>query len=271
MSYLTHRPARGGITHRYGAGAATRFSPASHTGTDFGWGGGTGIYAARAGRVKSYAEVGSYGNRMVLDHGDGRETWYCHLKSAAVRVGQQVSGGDFIAVMGATGNVTAMHLHFMIVLFGWHDDPEKYLPGSSSAALEIEDIDMATAEEIAQAIWTHMLTQSGGAKGSGRAADWLVNLPDQVGPSVWSEPLTHKSGAKGTAAQWLLNTSDMVGAVLAKPSTVIDPAKLAAALTAAGLTVTIDAAAIAKAVDASLRDDFAAIPGAVVGGLKAAL
>jgi hypothetical protein len=63
----------------------------------------------------------------------------------------------------------------------------------------------------------------------------------------------------------------MVGSILAKPSTVIDPVKLAAALAKAGITVTIDTAAIAKAVDASLRDDFAAIPGAVVGEIKAAL
>ena len=53
------------------------------------------------------------------------------------------------------------------------------------------------------------------------------------------------------------------GEVLSKPSSSIDVAKLAAALTAAGIKVTIDSAALVKALDASLKDDFAKIPGAV--------
>jgi hypothetical protein len=53
------------------------------------------------------------------------------------------------------------------------------------------------------------------------------------------------------------------GEVLSKPSAVIDPAKLASALTSAGIKVTIDSAALVRALDASLKDDFAKIPGAV--------
>jgi hypothetical protein len=60
-----------------------------------------------------------------------------------------------------------------------------------------------------------------------------------------------------------MNTSDMVGAIRDKPSTVIDASKLAAELTKAGLKVTIDAAALVAAIDKSLKDDFAGIPAAV--------
>lgn len=58
-------------------------------------------------------------------------------------------------------------------------------------------------------------------------------------------------------------TWSRTGEILSKPASVIDPAKLAAALEATGITVRIDEAALAKLLEASLSDDFAAIPGAV--------
>lgn len=106
-----------------------------------------------------------------------------------------------------------------------------------------------------------------------------VSYPDNIGDdmaldekqlaaiahAVWSQPLTTTGDKKvtGRATDWLLNMSDMIGDILRKPSTIIDPSKLAQAFASAGIKLDADTAAIVKALDASLRDDFAAIPGAV--------
>ncbi|POH63965.1 hypothetical protein C3B59_10500 [Cryobacterium zongtaii] len=119
---------------------------------------------------------------------------------------------------------------------------------------ELEEIDMALDDT--DKTWLNGM----GASIIDQVADKVI---ERVGGTVWGHDLKHAAGAHAPAATWLLNTSDMVGAIQAKPSTVIDPVKLAAALKAAGLTVTIDQAALVKALDASLSDDFAAIPGAV--------
>ena len=258
----------------------------SHHGHDIACAGRQRVPCYRGGTVQAWKHSKVVGQTLAIRHGLGDYTGYCHLINRIPRPGTVIAAGAFVGQAATWGDFTGSawsgpHVHTVVgnsaaCVFGIGTrDPAPYiraaLTASSTAVLEIEDIDMATAQEIAQVIWTHMLTQTAGARGTGRAADWLVNLPDQVGQNVWNEPLTHKSGITGTASQWLLNTSDMVGAVLAKPSTVIDPVKLAAELSKAGIAVTIDTAAIAKAVDASLRDDFAAIPGAVVGGIKAAL
>jgi len=66
-------------------------------------------------------------------------------------------------------------------------------------------------------------------------------------------------------------TWKLTGQVLAKPSTAIDTTKLIAALKTAGVNVGIDAPALVKLIDASLKDDFGKIPAAVVAGIKAAL
>ena len=272
-SYLTHRPARGNITHRYGAGAATPTSPKSHTGTDFGWGGGTSIYAARAGRVKSYARVGSYGNRLVIDHGDGHETWYCHLQSASASVSEHVDGGEKVAVMGATGNVTAKHLHFMLVINRKHTNPEPHLPSASTA----ETVSIASIADIGLTILEDDMGDATEAsvQESIRIGNVLYVQNLQVLEALHAATLRDTTGATEASVQESIRVSnetwERAGRVLSKPSYAIDPVKLAAALNAAGLTVTIDADAIAAAVDESLRDDFAAIPAAVIGGFKTAL
>lgn len=134
MGYLTNRPAAGNMNQGFGPRPKpTPTSPAIHYGQDYGWGGGDAIYAARSGRVKSYSFSGAYGNRLVIDHGDGTETWYCHTSAATVTVGAQVAGGDQVAWMGATGNVVGKHLHFELRINGVATDPAPYFSGSSLA------------------------------------------------------------------------------------------------------------------------------------------
>lgn len=154
MAYLTHRPAAGNINTPFGPRPKpTPTSPAIHYGQDYGWGGGDTIYAARSGVVLDFVYAGAYGNRMRIQHSDGKETWYCHLASSLLSgpaQGQRVAGGQRIALMGATGNVTAKHLHFELRnANGVAIDPEPYFTsGTAPADLDFKEIDLMSAADV---------------------------------------------------------------------------------------------------------------------------
>lgn len=157
VGYLSHRPAKGNMNQGFGPRPKpTPTSPAIHYGQDYGWGGGDAIYAARAGVVREYAYAGSYGNRMVVDHGEGRQTWYCHLDRPVAARGTTVEAGEHIAWMGATGNVTAKHLHFELRLNGVATDPEPFFtsaaPSGGGTTPIGDEIDMATLDELRQIV-----------------------------------------------------------------------------------------------------------------------
>lgn len=79
---------------------------------------GTLILAAKSGVVtEAYNDGGwntGFGNHCVIDHGDGIQTLYAHAKEINVSVGDEVSQGDIIGIVGDTGNTTAPHLHFEV-------------------------------------------------------------------------------------------------------------------------------------------------------------
>lgn len=127
------QPVQGyGITTAYGV-AGTMWSSGYHTGVDFSCPTGTPVRAVAAARVGSVGLAGAYGNRVVLIHSPGFETWYCHLSSIAVTKGQQVSAGTVIGRSGATGNVSGAHLHLEVRVNGVHRDPTPYLSGAADA------------------------------------------------------------------------------------------------------------------------------------------
>jgi murein DD-endopeptidase MepM/ murein hydrolase activator NlpD len=101
------------ITSTFGQ-AGSMWSSGHHTGLDFAAPTGTLIKAVHTGTVTEAGWAGAYGYRTILTLEDGTEVWYCHQSSISVSVGQQVSTGDVIGRVGATGNVTGPHLHLEI-------------------------------------------------------------------------------------------------------------------------------------------------------------
>ena len=59
-------------------------------------------------------DSGGYGNKIIIDHRNGFRTLYAHMSSLKVSVGQTVSKGSAIGIMGATGDATGVHLHFEV-------------------------------------------------------------------------------------------------------------------------------------------------------------
>ncbi|WP_102264732.1 M23 family metallopeptidase [Mesobacillus jeotgali] len=82
------------------------------------------IKAADNGKVIYAGNKGDgYGNKIIIDHQNGYRTMYAHLASISVSVGQSVSRGSKIGVMGRTGNSTGIHLHFEVFQNGRNIDP----------------------------------------------------------------------------------------------------------------------------------------------------
>jgi len=78
------------------------------------------ILAADSGTVivAGWPDSWGYGNRVVIDHGNGYKTRYAHMASVYVSVGQTVNQGDAIGKMGSTGRSTGTHLHFEVIRNG---------------------------------------------------------------------------------------------------------------------------------------------------------
>lgn len=91
---------------------------------------GREIFAAADGIVMYASYKGRYGNRVVIDHGNGVETLYAHCAQLMVKPGDKVKQGDVIATVGETGNVTGPHLHFELHVNGKTVDPMPYVVGA---------------------------------------------------------------------------------------------------------------------------------------------
>ena len=87
---------------------------ADHSGVDLSAAEGDAVLAAADGTVLRAEYDNVYGNYVLLSHGDGRESFYGHLKNSGVIAGEVVSCGDEIGEVGQTGFATAPHLHFEI-------------------------------------------------------------------------------------------------------------------------------------------------------------
>ena len=87
-----------------------------HPAIDYRAGRGTPVQAAGQGRVKTASNNANQpnGRHVVIDHGNGLETWYLHLDEVRVRANQIVEAGDVIGTVGSTGMATGNHLDFRV-------------------------------------------------------------------------------------------------------------------------------------------------------------
>ncbi len=110
------------------AGFVTQSFHPDHQAIDIGGPYGATVYAADEGQIQyaEWAQTG-YGYTIVIDHGQGLQTWYSHLKGALLQSGL-VSRGDPIGEVGSTGRSSGPHIHFEVRLNGELVNPLDYLP-----------------------------------------------------------------------------------------------------------------------------------------------
>ena len=98
-----------------------------HVGQDYATSCGQPVYATGPGTVVQAESAGHSGMRVTIDHGYGLETAYSHNTSFKVKVGDKVDTGDVIALAGSTGNSTACHVHYEVIVDGEFTNPASWV------------------------------------------------------------------------------------------------------------------------------------------------
>jgi septal ring factor EnvC (AmiA/AmiB activator) len=106
---------------------------AFHTGIDLAASIGTNVHVTADGTVEAAGYSGRYGKLIIVDHGNGVETYYAHLSEYLVVPGQEVRRNEVIALSGATGRVTGAHLHYEVRIAGTPVNPFKYMGKQDTA------------------------------------------------------------------------------------------------------------------------------------------
>lgn len=106
---------------------------AFHAGVDIVVPTGTPVRVTADGHVSFVGVNGGYGRLVVVEHPDGVQTYYAHLTSFRVFVGQEVRAGDVIANSGSTGRSQSPHLHYEVRINGNPVNPHKFLGGAVPA------------------------------------------------------------------------------------------------------------------------------------------
>jgi murein DD-endopeptidase MepM/ murein hydrolase activator NlpD len=123
------RPSRAPVSDVYGSRRSYQGGAVSgsHSGVDFGAAAGTPVTAAATGAVVLARGLPVRGNTVILDHGAGVFTGYCHLGEIWVAAGEPVRATQSIGAVGATGLVTGAHLHWEVAAGGQHVDGLRWL------------------------------------------------------------------------------------------------------------------------------------------------
>jgi len=122
-------PAGSGYLWPTAAKIVTQYYGLKHTGLDVAGPIGTAIYATKAGTVitSQCGYNGGYGCYIKIDHGNGVVSLYGHNSKLFVEVGDYVTQGQTIALMGSTGRSTGPHTHFEIRVNGKFVNPLSYV------------------------------------------------------------------------------------------------------------------------------------------------
>jgi murein DD-endopeptidase MepM/ murein hydrolase activator NlpD len=129
QSELKGRPINSGWLSSYYGVRKDPFDglPAMHKGLDFAGKEGDTVVSTGAGLVTWAGERYGYGNLVEVDHGDGLTTRYGHNKQLNVKIGDVVTKGQIIALMGSTGRSTGPHVHYEVLRHGQQQDPLPYV------------------------------------------------------------------------------------------------------------------------------------------------
>lgn len=106
-----------------------------HGGIDLAAPAGTPIQAPAPGKVVAVGDFFFNGNTVLIDHGQGMVSMYCHLRDTAVTPGQTLVRGERLGTVGASGRATGPHLHWTVSLNGSAIDPHLLLTPDARARI----------------------------------------------------------------------------------------------------------------------------------------
>lgn len=122
------RPVDGPISSGFGKRTdPVNGKAAFHTGIDFRSKPGDSIYATADGKVQKALFNGSYGNYVLIDHGNGYSTAFSHMKKYVVRRNEKIHRGQLIGFVGNSGRSTGPHLHYEVTLDNDPIDPYTFM------------------------------------------------------------------------------------------------------------------------------------------------
>lgn len=117
-------PSSGEAKHNFGERRIYNNKPrSSHRGVDIVVPYGLPVRASNSGRVVLASDLYFAGKTVIIDHGIGLFTLYCHFSKIRVKRGKLVKKGEIVGEIGATGRVTGPHLHWGVKVFGSSVDP----------------------------------------------------------------------------------------------------------------------------------------------------
>lgn len=200
-------PANGVLTSSYGYRVGPFLGAENHDGVDIGAALGSPVVAALPGTVVFAGWNGGYGNQVTIDHGDGLRTFYAHMSSIAVGVGQMVQAAQLIGAVGSTGLSTDPHLHFGASQNGASIDPMSVVSGAVTGGGGLAGIFglLASLPERISEIWDQLSELGGSVWGrmlSGAVGSLLDKIPE------WAQSLFGANLATGDyevgagAQQW---------------------------------------------------------------------
>ncbi len=129
-------PAAWPVNGRLMGGYGQRSDPfsgegAMHTGIDISAPVGTPVKATGDGVVIHSSWNGGYGRCVIVDHGNGYQTWYAHLSRMDVMEGQEIRQGEIVGRVGTTGRATGPHLHYEVRIHSTPVNPYRFMQRSA--------------------------------------------------------------------------------------------------------------------------------------------